>query len=90
MERRKFLNSPLKVSEFGAKAQQTLSSFDDWVVFITEAGICSVQHMTWQEYVETDEQDIDNTWIETFQRTQDIFDGKIKGFKGVIDDKDLR
>ena len=42
MERRKFLNSPLKVSAYGAKAQQTLSSHDDWVVFVTEAGICSV------------------------------------------------
>lgn len=46
--------------------------------------------MTWQEYVETSEQDMDSTWIDTFQKTLDIFDGKIKGFKGVVDDRDLR
>ena len=49
---------------------------------MTETGIYSVQHMTWQEYVETSEQDMDNTWIDTLQKTRDIFDGKIKGFKG--------
>ena len=55
MERRKFLSSPLVVSCFGGKASSTLTSFEDWVVFITEAGFCSVQHMTWQEYVEISE-----------------------------------
>ena len=33
---------------------------------------------------------MDSTWIDTFQKTLDIFDGKIKGFKGVVDDRDLR
>ena len=46
--------------------------------------------MTWQEYVETSEQDMDSTWIDTYQKTMDIYDGKIKGLKGVLDDKDLR
>lgn len=90
MERRKFLSSPLVASQLGGKASQTLTAFEDWVVFITEAGFCSVQHMTWQEYVATSEQDMDNTWIDTFQKALDIFDGKIKGFKGVVDDRDLR
>ena len=57
---------------------------------MTEAGFCSVQHMTWQEYVETSDQDMDSTWIDTFQKTIDIFKGEIKGFKGVIDDNELR
>lgn len=90
MERRKFLSSPLQVSQLGGKASQTLTAFEDWVIFITEAGLCSVQHMTWQEYVETSEQEMDSTWIDTFQKALDIFDGKIKGFKGVVDDRDLR
>lgn len=47
MERRKFLSSPLLLSLLGGKASQTLTSFEDWVVFITEAGFYSVQHMTW-------------------------------------------
>jgi len=46
--------------------------------------------MTWQEYVDQSEQDMDSTWIDTFQKTLDIFDGKLKGFKGVNDDGDLR
>lgn len=54
------------MSIFGGRATQTLSSFDDWCVFMTEAGYCSVQHMTWQEYVETSELDMDNTWIDKF------------------------
>ena len=33
---------------------------------------------------------MDSTWIDTFQKALDIFDGKIKGFKGVVDDRDLR
>jgi len=90
MERRQFLSSPLLMSIFGGRASQTLCSFEDWVVFMTEAGFCTVQHMTWQEYVETSELDMDNTWIDKFQKALDIFDGKIKGFKGVVDDRDLR
>ena len=66
MERRKFLSSPLLVSLFGGKASSTLSAFQDWVVFMTEKGFCSVQHMTWQQYVETSEQEMDSTWIDTF------------------------
>ena len=31
---------------------------------------------------------MDNTWIDTLQKTRDIFDGKIKGFKG-SDDKNI-
>ena len=42
MERRKFLSSPLISSLHGGKASQTLGQFEDWVVFITEAGFCSV------------------------------------------------
>ena len=42
MERRKFLSSPLVSSPHGGKASQTLGQFEDWVVFITEAGFCSV------------------------------------------------
>ncbi len=42
MERRKFLSSPLVVSTFGGKASATLTSFEDWVVFITDAGFSSV------------------------------------------------
>mmetsp|Transcript_7857 Transcript_7857/g.9042 ORF Transcript_7857/g.9042 Transcript_7857/m.9042 type:complete len:199 (+) Transcript_7857:85-681(+) len=90
MERRQFLSSPLLMSVLGGRASQTMSSFEDWVIFMTEAGYCSVQHMTWQEYVETSEQDMDSTWIDKFQKALDIFDGKIKGFKGVVDDRDLR
>ena len=67
MERRKFLSHPLEASMFGGKASNTLTSFEDWVVFILDNGnFCSVQHMTWQEYVETSEQDMDSTWIDTF------------------------
>jgi len=46
--------------------------------------------MTWQDYVAASEQEKDNTWIDTLQKALDIFDGKIKGFKGVVDDRDLR
>lgn len=42
MERRKFLSSPLILSPLGGKASQTVSSFEDWVVFITEAGYVNV------------------------------------------------
>ena len=42
MERRQFLSSPLIMSVLGSRASQTLSSFDDWVVFMTEQGFCSV------------------------------------------------
>mgnify|MGYP000445074423 CR=1 FL=1 len=66
MERRKFLSSPLIPSQLGSRASQTLAAYEDWVVFITEAGFCSVQHMTWQEYVAASEQEMDNTWIDTF------------------------
>ena len=82
MERKKFLSNAIVQSPFGGFASQTISTFEDWIVFMTETGIYSVQHMTWQEYVETSEQDMDNTWIDTLQKTRDIFDGKIKGFKG--------
>ena len=33
---------------------------------------------------------MDNTWIDKFQKALDIFDGKIKGFKGVVDETELR
>ena len=33
---------------------------------------------------------MDSTWIDTFQKTLDIFEGKIKGFKGVTDDSHMR
>lgn len=78
------------MSLLGGRASQTMSSYEDWVIFMTEAGYSQVKHMTWLEYVETSEHDMDNTWIDTFQKALDIFEGKIKGFKGVVDDKDLR
>lgn len=31
-----------------------------------------------------------STWIETLKKALDIFHGKIKGFKGIVDDLDLR
>lgn len=40
--------------------------------------------------MEASGQENQSTWIETFKKTLDIFDGKIKGFKGVVDDRDLR
>ena len=46
--------------------------------------------MTWREYVEQGEKEMGNTWIETLKKALDIFHGKIKGFKGVVDDLDLR
>ena len=55
MERRKFLNNPVLQSPFGGIASQTISTFEDWIVFMTESGFYSVQHMTWQQYVETSE-----------------------------------
>ena len=42
MERRKFLSKPLLRSSFGGKASSTISSFEDWVIFMTEGGVCSV------------------------------------------------
>ena len=42
MERRKFLSNPLIVSAYGGRASQTLSQYEDWAVFITEAGFCTV------------------------------------------------
>ena len=38
LERRKFLSSPLVPSPYGDRAHQTVSSFEDWVIFATEAG----------------------------------------------------
>ena len=37
-----------------------------------------------------DAEDMQSTWMETFQRVIDIFEGKIKGFKGTVDDRELR
>ena len=31
-----------------------------------------------------------STWIETFQRVVDIFQGKIKGFRGTLDNREIR
>lgn len=42
MERRKFLRTPLLPSSYGAKASQTISTYEDMAVFMTEGGIISV------------------------------------------------
>ena len=82
LERKKFLQEPVQKSEYGLRAGQTLSTHQDWIVFLTEKGVYMANHLTWQESLELDSDDMQSTWIETFQRVIDIFEGKIKGFKG--------
>ena len=90
LERGSFLGDDLVPSKFGSKAAQTISIFSDFIVFMTYRGIYFTTHMTWRDYVEQGEKEMGNTWIQTLKKALDIFHGKIKGFKGIVDDLDLR
>ena len=90
MERGTFLSDQLIPSKFGGRATNTISVFQDFILMMSERGVFQTSHLTWREYVEQGENEMGNTWIETFKKALDIFHGKIKGFKGVVDDLDLR
>jgi len=92
LERRNFLEFPLQKSEYGPTASQTIGVFDGRVVCMTESGPYRMHHLTWEESLGgfDDERNIKVSWIETFAKALEIYQGKVKGFRGVVDDINLR
>ena len=49
-----------------------------------------MHHLTWQESLGYLESTMQASWIDIFDKSLDIFNGRVKGFKGVVDDTKLR
>jgi hypothetical protein len=51
LERRNYIEHPVKNSQFGAIAHQTIHSYQDRIVILTDKGLYSMFHLTWQAYL---------------------------------------
>ena len=83
------MEKPASSSFFNTKAHSTVHSYQDWIVVLTDEGIYHMQHLTWQQYLTHLEQ-IKVSWIDIFEKAIEFFNGRVKGFKGVVDDPEIR
>lgn len=90
LERRNYLENKLKQSCHGPLSSQTVHCFQDMVVMLTDKGIYQLTHLTWQAYLGHLEQTMQASWIDIFEKAIEFFNGRVKGFKGVVDDNALR
>lgn len=60
--------------------------FSDMIILLTDKGLHSLTHLTWQAYLGHLEQTMQASWIDIFEKAIEFFNGRIKGFKGVVDD----
>lgn len=90
LERRNSLEHPLQASVFGPRAHQTMHSYQDRILLLTDLGIYSMYHLTWQAYLSHLEQSMQASWIDIFEKAIEFFNGRVKGFKGVVDDHQTR
>ena len=59
-------------------------------LILAENGILTFTHISWMQSLIEYQKEVDGNWINIFARALDFYRGKIKGFKGVSEDKELR
>lgn len=57
---------------------------------LTDQGLYNLFHLTWQSYLGHLEQTMQASWIDIFEKAIEFFNGRVKGFKGVVDDNAIR
>ena len=86
LERRNYLEHPLLKNDYGMPFGQAIHVCKDRLVVLTEHGIFRIHHLTWEESLLDPHGQVLLSWIETFAKALEIYLGKVKGFKGVVDD----
>lgn len=84
------MERPAISSYFNPKAYSAMHSNLDRVVILTDKGLYHLQHLTWQAYLSYLEQKQQASWFDIFEKAIEFFNGRVKGFKGVVDDNDTR
>jgi hypothetical protein len=64
--------------------------YDQTALFLTEAGLFVMNHLSWSQAVRMLQTLRKGNWIQVFARTLEIYMGTVKGFKGIVDDDHLR
>jgi len=61
--------------------------YEDTVVWLGENGtVHRIRHINWIEALVFFRKHVKGDWMKVFARALDIYHGKVKGFKGMIDD----
>jgi hypothetical protein len=84
------MERPAITSFFNPKAYSTMHIYLDRIVILTDKGLYHLQHLTWQAYLSYLEQKQQASWFDIFEKAIEFFNGRVKGFKGVVDDNDTR
>ena len=80
----------LTKSEFGLPFHQTLKFYKGMVVALTLTDVVTSQHQTWLQFLNSYKDEVKGDLVKIFARALAIYQGQIKGYSGVSEDKEFR
>lgn len=77
-------------SDYTQSYGQTVKFFQGKMVVLTQKNVQSCNHMTWQDSIHEFKRQVHDDLIQVFSRAISIYKGRVKGYKGLLDNGFLR
>lgn len=77
-------------SEYTQSYNQTVKFFQGKLVVLTQKNVQACNHMTWQDSIHEFKRQVHDDLIQVFSRAISIYKGRVKGYKGLLDNGFLR
>jgi hypothetical protein len=77
-------------SEWGKAFGQSVKFFQGKCAFLTQKNIQVCNHLSWQESIHEFKRQVHDDLIQVFSRAINIYKGRVKGYKGLLDNGFLR